>query len=492
MRNGDSDEFLAANKYPTGAEGLFALHKDAKETLGELGFAVFTDELNQQDAANNAANGQAAGAGAQETQAAGAETQGNQGGQTGQAATTEAQGTQPAQTQGTEPVSADTPVYTLYAPDEDEKTNIDPVVNLEGEAYLKSLERLGGDFTDNESGTNGDGSGSGGNTNTEKLKEADYYREILDEYFEEIYKDIYNNNDNKKSNADTILKKYGYSGGIKGWNALYNDAVKAIGVEMDQSYVLATMTGASEEANWYQSIYNDDLDELAALNAENKKRMEYYSSANGNSDINEGSGGMFGGSWEDPPIPYVTEESTGDSEIVDLIRNTDYYAMVYNAFTDVIQKDKNLEAEIDVDVISCDSYGLTGGEAYEIYQYISYLYYQKGEQEDNIIISGIGDIISIPGFSTFFAASEYKSFDEQFWDPDYNGPLEGEYTLSHFVMDADYDIKGYGGGKHLYFVGTVLWGPDTIEKNDGSIVTNPINYITFRVVTKEEYLNNIK
>ena len=65
MRNGDSDAFLAANKYPTGAEGLFALHKDAKETLGELGFAVFTDELNQQDAANNAANGQAAGAGAQ-------------------------------------------------------------------------------------------------------------------------------------------------------------------------------------------------------------------------------------------------------------------------------------------------------------------------------------------------------------------------------------------------------------------------------------------
>ena len=100
MRNGDSEEFLAANKYPTGAEGLFALHKDAKETLGELGFAVFTDELNQQDAANNAANGKAAGAGAQETQAAGAETQGNQGGQTGQAATTEAQGTQPAQTPG--------------------------------------------------------------------------------------------------------------------------------------------------------------------------------------------------------------------------------------------------------------------------------------------------------------------------------------------------------------------------------------------------------
>ena len=65
MKNGDNDAFLAANKYPTGAEGLFALNKDVEETLGELGFAVFTDELNQQDAANNAANGQAAGAGAQ-------------------------------------------------------------------------------------------------------------------------------------------------------------------------------------------------------------------------------------------------------------------------------------------------------------------------------------------------------------------------------------------------------------------------------------------
>ena len=191
-------------------------------------------------------------------------------------------------------MSADTPVYTLYAPDEDEKTNIDPVVNLEGEAYLKSLERLGGDFTDNESGTNGDGSGSGGNY---YIDPDDY--ENSGDYAKELMKELYYHYE--AGNDDTFLIQNGYEAGDEGKKALIDYVQDTLGVEGVVEYWDQIRGGEvkSEDNGHHVITAPEDVTgfEGGGNEVDATQGVHFSGSYSGFPDTGGGGGGMLGGSW---------------------------------------------------------------------------------------------------------------------------------------------------------------------------------------------------
>ena len=123
---------------------------------------------------------------------------------------------------------------------------------------------------------------------------------------------------------------------------------------------------------------------------------------------------------------------------------------------------------------------LSNSEAYALYKELC----DNKDFENKTVIAIFGAVLSgvTAGASAYIAAGVIAgtttmslAINTSPENIDYQELLGGEYTVSNFVLDGDFDLP-QGGGNRFVYSGIVVHGEPIILEN-GEVIDNPLNMI---------------
>jgi hypothetical protein len=174
---------------------------------------------------------------------------------------------------------------------------------------------------------------------------------------------------------------------------------------------------------------------------------------------------------------YIDVNFSGDQKIIDAIRETDQYETVVKALNQLAGPIG--EAELDVIAQEGTTETVSKDEAYKLYKELC----DKKDSENKTIITiystllgalTLGANVYVGAGVLAGTAAMNLGIETSPENIDFQELLGGEYTVSNFVLDGDFDL--HDKGNRFVYSGIVVHGEPIILEN-GEVVDNPLNMI---------------
>ena len=205
-------------------------------------------------------------------------------------------------------------------------------------------------------------------------------------------------------------------------------------------------------------------------------------------------GGGAGGSWGEKPsneVPdYITQSYSGDADSLEYIKSSETFKDVVNMLAMYGQYEES-ESRLGLQI--------TETEEVDVSKELARAQYNELINQKNTDVkvglgayslmlgSSIGGLFELSGTAAVLLDTGLLLGDIALpgysVNEDIEDELGGVYKISRFTLDADWDIKGYGGGRHVTRTGYVIYG-ESIVLDNGVVYPNPLNAVFFDVISE--------
>ncbi len=182
---------------------------------------------------------------------------------------------------------------------------------------------------------------------------------------------------------------------------------------------------------------------------------------------------------------FIKQDYIGDADSIEFIKTTDTFKEVVNSLN-MFGQYEEVETKLELQITDTINVDVSNEIARD--QYIELVNQKNTEVKVglgvySLMLGSSLSLFAIPQGVTILIDAGLLAGDlalPQAYkvNEDIEDFLGGAYKVSQFTIDADWDIKGYGGGKHVTRTGFVVYGEPIVLAN-GEVYDNPLNAVFF-------------